>query len=50
MAWVFHVEQYTKYIWLLNLNLGAYTDIKEAAEAYNKKAKELYGEFAETQQ
>ena len=31
-------------------NLGLYNNIQEAADVYNKKAKELYGEFAETQQ
>lgn len=29
-----------------NIHLGYFNDIEEAREAYNKKAKELYGEYA----
>lgn len=35
--------------WMVKVDaiyLGIFSDIKEAARAYNKKAKELYGEFA----
>jgi hypothetical protein len=44
-VWRVQIKYKSKYI-----TLGSYTDIKEAAEVYKKKALELYGEYAETQQ
>lgn len=42
--WRVQIKYKSKYI-----TLGSYTDIKEAAEVYKKKALELYGDYAGTQ-